>query len=178
MANIISLHACGRHLSMSNGLTSVFFSTLGLSGTRLAKSDEEKGLVTWLLERDQSAVGEGTVGFDVCEMPWNAANFDEMKRFLLSVIEGAKQRIGWEFLEYHPNEGLLFPRLQQFQELISDVEVGMLDSSATAQNRLKDTVEVRNDPAEAPNDPMACGFPRCKKHPVFLTAFGCYLCNH
>jgi len=42
---------------MSNGLTSVFISTLELSGTHLAKADNEKRMIVWLLERDQGAIG-------------------------------------------------------------------------------------------------------------------------
>lgn len=95
MGNIISLDICGQHISMSNGLTSVFISTLGLSGTRLAKTDDEKRMIIWLLEKDQSAIGSGTVGFDICEMPWNPVSFYATKCFLLNVIEGAKRKIGY-----------------------------------------------------------------------------------
>lgn len=133
MGNIVSFDKCGQNISMSNGLTSVFISSLGLSGTHLAKTDDEKQIIIWLLEKDQSAVGIGSVGFDVCDMPWNNANFDNIKCFLLNVIEGAKKKIGWEFLDYKPSEELLFPCLDQFY----------------------------------------C----CKKHSVFLTVFGCHLCN-
>ncbi len=97
MGNIISLDTCRQHISMSNGLTSVFISTLGLSGTHLAKTDNEKRMIVWLLERDQSAIGFGAVGFDICDMPWNCSAFDETKRFLLNVIDGVKKKIGWDF---------------------------------------------------------------------------------
>ena len=170
MGNIISLDICGQHISMSNGLTSVFISTLGLSGTRLAKTDDEKRMIIWLLEKDQSAIGSGTVGFDICEMPWNPVSFYATKCFLLNVIEGAKRKIGWEFLDYRTNEELLFPCFDQFYHLISNVDTNMLNPTTTL-NWLKDCMET-------PKDPVMCGYPCCQKHPVFLTIFGCYLCNN
>ena len=87
MGNIISLDTIGERISMSNGLTSVFIDVLGLSGTHLAKTAAEKRMIVWLLEKDQSAVGGGSVGFDVSEMPWTDTDFDDMKRFMLDVIE-------------------------------------------------------------------------------------------
>ena len=71
-----------------------FKHALGLSGTYLAKNDDEKRIIVWLLEKDQRAIGSGLVGFDICEMPWNVTNFNEMKCFLLNVIEGQKRELG------------------------------------------------------------------------------------
>lgn len=170
MGNIISLDICKQHFSMSNGLTDVFISVLGLSGTRLARNEIEKRMIVWLLEKDQSVVGCGTVGFDICEMPWEKASFGELKCFLLNVIEEAKKKRGWEFLDYQPNEGLLFPCLDQFYRLISITDVRMIDQAAV-QGWLDDTMEE-------PNNPISCGYPQCQKHPVLLTEFGCYLCNN
>ena len=169
MGNIISLDAAGRHFAMSNGLTSVLIDVLGLSGTRLAKTDTEKRMIVWLLEKDQSAAGGGTVGFDICEMPWNDRGFDDMKRFWLCVIEAAKRRTGWELLDYPPNEALLFPCLDRFHELISKAEPDIIDHGAV-ESWLCDT-------REDPDDPILCGYPQCPKHHVFLTVFGCHLCN-
>lgn len=169
MGNIVSLAKCGQNISMSNGLTSVFISTLGLSGTHLAKTDDEKQIIIWLLEKDQSAVGNGSVGFDVCDMPWNNENFDNIKCFLLNVIEGAKKKIGWEFLDYQPDEELLFHCLDQFYNMISNVNTGMINQTSAQ--------ECLNAAKEVPNDPVVCGYPCCKKHSVFLTVFGCHLCN-
>lgn len=129
MGNIVSLAKCGQNISMSNGLTSVFISTLGLSGTHLAKTD--------------------------C--------------FLLNVIEGAKKKIGWEFLDYQPDEELLFHCLDQFYNMISNVNTGMINQTSAQ--------EWLNAAKEVPNDPVVCGYPCCKKHSVFLTVFGCHLCN-
>ena len=170
MANIISLDSINERISMSNGLTSVFIDVLGLSGTHLAKTDAEKRMIVWLLEKDQSAVGGGAVGCDISEMPWDDTAFDDIKRFLLDVIEGARQRDRWNFLDYQPDEALLFPCLDKFYKLIAAMDTSMLNQEAI-QNWLRDTMEV-------PNDPNICGYPCCQKHPVFLSVFGCHLCNN
>jgi hypothetical protein len=31
--------------------------------------------------------------------------------------------------------------------------------------------------AAEPDDPVLCGFPRCSKHQILLTVFGCHICN-
>lgn len=170
MANIISLDSINEYISMSNGLTSVFIDVLGLSGTHLAKIDAEKRMIVWLLEKDQSAAGGGSVGFDISEMPWDDTAFEDIKRFLLDVIEGARQRDRWNFLDYQPDEALLFPCLDKFYRLISAMDTSMLNQEAI-QNWLCDTMEV-------PDDPNMCGYPRCKKHSVLLSVFGCHLCNN
>ncbi|MDE6728657.1 MAG: hypothetical protein K2J80_12080, partial [Oscillospiraceae bacterium] len=58
-------------LKMSNGLTAVFIDVITLAGSRIAQTVDEKRLIVWLAEKDQSVVGIGTVGFDIREMPWN-----------------------------------------------------------------------------------------------------------
>ena len=49
MANTIYLNNKDS-MSMSNGCTDVFLTTIGLSGSRLAVTDGEKRLILWLLE--------------------------------------------------------------------------------------------------------------------------------
>ena len=112
MANIIGINpqSCGCGLlQMSNGLTDVFLNVLILSGSALAKTVSEKRLIVWLAEKDQSRVGAGTVDFDLWEMPWDLNTFEEDRAFLLRVALGAKERLGWEKLNYRPNEDILFP---------------------------------------------------------------------
>lgn len=87
MGNIISLNALGQHIPMSNGLTNIFLSTLGLSGSHFAETEDEKRIIVWLLEKDQSVLGNGAVGFDVCEMPWSITDFEQSKQFLLATVE-------------------------------------------------------------------------------------------
>jgi hypothetical protein len=60
--------------------------------------------MVFLAEKNQHICGLGTVDFDIVEMPWDKASFDDDKAFMLRIIEGAKQKIGWETLHYQPNE--------------------------------------------------------------------------
>ena len=78
---------------------------------------------------------------DVSEMPWTDTDFDDMKRFMLDVIEGARRKDGWGFLDYQPNEDLLFPCLDQFYKLISDMDLRLFHQEA-AQKWLHDTMDV------------------------------------
>ena len=86
MANVIGFHSSDEEnssLVMSNGLTDVFIDVIALSGSQIAHTDDEKRLIVWLSEKDQSKAGAGTIGFDICEMPWNAKTFVENKQFLI-----------------------------------------------------------------------------------------------
>lgn len=163
MANVI-----GRDLSMSNGLTNVFINVLVLSGSRLAKTVDEKRLIVWLAEKDQSKVGMGTVGFDIEEMPWNIDCFEDNKQFLLDVIQSAKNKLGWETLEYHPNEKMLFPVLEKFSKMISRLEAKYI-----LPNALGEWLTAADS-----DDPVICGFPKCEKHGVLMSCFGCQVCNN
>ena len=171
MANVIGLHPQAERndsFSMSNGLTAVFTDVLALSGSRLAQTADEKRLVVWLSERDQSKLGGGTVGFDLCDMPWNPQTFEDNKKFLLSAAESAKHGLGWEYLDYTPNKSLLFPCLDKFAALISK-----LDIVDICPNALEEWLDAADD-----SDPVRRGFPTCPKHHTLLTVFGCHLCNN
>lgn len=169
MGNIISRNdkiPKSASISMSNGLTSVFISVLGLSGSRLAQRDDEKRLIVWLLEKDQSAVGIGTVGFHISEMPWNEADFEKNRRFLLSVIDGVKDKLGWDTLDYQPSESLLLPCIEQFELFIKQITLAEVDGKA-----------IQEWLAATESDTILDKFPKCPKHKVFLTCFGCHVCN-
>ncbi len=155
------------YLKMSNGLTAVFIDVMTLAGSRLAQTVDEKRLIVWLAEKDQSAVGIGTVGFDIREIPWNTERFEENKRFMLKVIEAAESRTGWDKLGYQPNEELLLPALKKFAEMISQMTAEDVDEN-----------ETREWFAAAEHDaPVLCGFPKCPKHGTLLSCFGCLICN-
>ena len=101
MGNVIYLEGQPEHtaLSMGNGLTDTLISALLLSGSQLAKTDHEKRLIVWLAEKDQSAVGMGTVGFSVLDMPWDRNTLEQNRSFLRRTVEQAKMRRGWDCLE-------------------------------------------------------------------------------
>ncbi len=56
------------------------------------------------------------------------------------------------------------------KRMISDMDLRMFHQEA-ARKWLHDTMDV-------PDDPIVCGYPRCPKHPVLLTVFGCHICNN
>lgn len=166
MGNIISLNS--NTISMSNGLTDVFIDVLILAGSRLAETVDEKRLIVWLAEKDQSKVGMGTVGFDIREMPWNIERFEESRRFMMKTIELAESRTDWDKLNYAPNEKLLFPALNKFSEMISEVV-----AKDIIQNALGDWLGAADK-----DDPVFLGFPKCGKHGTLLSCYGCHLCNN
>lgn len=171
MANIIRLNKkapVDKWVSMSNSLTSVFIDVLALSGSHLAVTDDEKRLIVWFSEKDQSAVGIGTVGFDIDEMPWNTITFEDNKKFLLNTIYQAKNRFGWKLLEYIPNETFIFVALDEFTRLLEKMRM---------EDIQKDALSEWLAAAES-DDPVLCGFPKCKKHNTLLTYFGCHVCNN
>lgn len=155
-------------LKMSNGLTAVFIDVLTLAGSRLAQTVDEKRLIVWLAEKDQSKVGIGTVGFDVREMPWNKEHFEENKRFVQMVVEAAENKTDWDKLNYQPNEELLFSALKKSAEMI-----GKLTADDVCPNALAEWLN-----AAEKDDPILNGFPKCEKHGALLSCFGCHLCNN
>lgn len=155
-------------IHMSNGLTDVFINVLVLSGSALAVTDDEKRIIVWLAEKDQSSVGMGTVGFDICGLPWNKNAFAGNKRFLLNVIEAAKSKDNWFFLDYEPNEELLFPCLDRFSKLISALEC--IDIDPMALHKWLSAADA--------SDPVLSDFPKCSKHGALLSCFGCQICNN
>lgn len=171
MANIVWLSTAGEDfgcVEMSNGLTDVFIDVLVISGSKSAQTIDEKRLIVWLAEKEQSKVGIGTVGFDICDMPWNKDAFAENKEFLLKIIEAAKSKEGRELLGYKPNEELLLPCLNKFSRLISKTESRDVNPEA-----LKEWLA-----AAEPSDPVITGFPKCPKHGVLLSCFGCRICSN
>lgn len=166
MSNIISLNS--NTISMSNGLTDVFINVLMLSGSRLAETVDEKRLIVWLAERDQSRVGIGTVGFDIREMPWNINRFEENRRFMLKTVGLAHTKTDWNKLDYAPNEKLLFPVLNKFSDMLSKLTAKDIDPNALGEW----LADANFD------DPIKCGFPKCEKHSTLLSCFGCQICNN
>lgn len=166
MSNIISLNS--DTISMSNGLTDVFISVLVLSGSRLAEIVDEKRLIVWLAEKDQSKVGIGTVGFDIREMPWNKECFEESRLFMLKTVGLAKNKTDWDKLDYAPNEKLLFHALSKFSDMLSTLAAKDIDPNALGEW----LADADSD------DPVFLGFPKCEKHGALLSCFGCQLCNN
>ncbi|WP_217592958.1 hypothetical protein [Cohnella sp. GbtcB17] len=156
-------------LSISNGATSVLFEVLALSGSDLAVTNREKEFIVWLNQWDQSIVGIGTVGFSISEMPWMKRDYNEAKRFLLSVIDSAINKHRWEDLNYTPNEEILLRILNHLRLLITNVQEEFRDESHYTEWSTTDELD------EYPTIPN--GFSRCSKHKILLSCHGCLLCN-
>lgn len=154
-------------LHMSNSGTSVFINVLCLSGGRLAETESQKRFMVFLAEKNQNVCGIGTVGFDIVDMPWDKDSFDEDKAFILKVIEGAKQKLGWETLDYRPNEEIVFDCLDTFRKLIEPMTSDdIIDASLT------EWLEEADE-----NDPVRCGFPKCMIHDTYVSIHGCQVCT-
>ena len=154
-------------LNMSNGLTSVFISAFGLSGSVLAKTEQEKNLVMYVLEKNQSVFGIGFVDFDIGCMPWDADNFDENKNFILSIVKGMYNETGWEKMSYSPNKQMLTRCINEFEKLImnmkrDDINIQEINEWFNAKERME---FIKN------------GFPLCEIHNVLSTIYGCQLCT-
>lgn len=170
MANYISFNDNASFdddsVKMSNGGTDVLINVLALSGSELAETDSEKRLIVYLSERDQ-IIRLGVVGFCITDMPWDKDTFSRDKEFIIKVIDGARNRLGWEKLGYEPNVEIVSRYLDSFEGLINRMTMDDIKENALREWLLK---------ADA-NDPVYKGFPRCEKHNTFLTCYGCQICN-
>lgn len=175
MGNIISFDGTVSEnddsLSMSNGLTDVFIDYLLLSGSQLAQSESEKRIVVFLAEKQQIKVGIGNVDFDIIEMPWERDSFETDKAFILKMIHHAKnllsEQSSWNLLGYEPEQKYSQYALNGFETLIKRMTINNIDEI----NLMKWLAAAKS------NDPINCGFPRCPKHGVLLSVFGCKFCN-
>lgn len=154
-------------IPMSNGMTAVMITILGLSATALAETEAQKALTVYLLEKDQSCVGIGNVGFALSELPWKRETFKQDKAFFLQALSGIKLEIGWQTLNYEPTKELLFPVVDRLIQLADQLTVDMIDEAATDEWFA----------AAKEDDPVVTGFPLCKEHRLLLTTFGCHACN-
>lgn len=111
-------------------------------------------------------MGLGLVGFDIVDMPWAKESFEEDKKFMLDVIDGVKNKLGWETLDYEPNEEVIFGYMDTFRKLIDRMTVDDID-----ENYLKDWLATTD-----PDDPVNCGFPKCEKHDAYISVAGCQVC--
>ena len=167
MANTIWYKEDPEIIGMSNGLTSSFINVIGLSGSKSAVKDYEKNLIIFLLEKDQSRVGIGTVGFDICTMPWNKNVFKEQKQFLIKVCENALQKDEWDKLDYEPSYEMLFNPIRSFTSLLKKMNPEDIDETES-EGWLKELEDERSNENK---------YPVCEIHNTLLTCFGCQICN-
>lgn len=171
MSNIIGINSnspVNEQLSVSNGTMDVLINVLLLSGSEIAVSDNEKMLIVWLAEKDQHNIGRGGADFDIAQMPFTVSGFSQEKSFLIKVTENALNKIGWSKLDYNPNEEIIMPLLEIFRKLIEKLTVN--DILENERQKWLDCAEI--------NDPVKCGFPKCRKHGTLLSLYGCQICNN
>lgn len=100
-------------------------------------------------------------------MPWAKENFEHQKKFMLDVIRGAREKLGWETLDYTPNEEIIFSFTDTFSDMIKKLIKEDIDQEA-----IEEWEKACED-----NEPMYNGYPVCKEHNMLLTIFGCHACN-
>lgn len=170
MGNRIKLHEnhenFEEHLKMSNGLTSVFIAVLVLSGSTLAQNKAEKEWMSWLASRDQGIHGRGAVGFCISDMPWTREGFVDEKDFVLRVIDGAREKLRWDVLNYNPTEEFVTFALDRFQNLIN-----LFDEQYINEEAYQEWQSYLKKYGFSENPPM------CQHHAVYLHPAGCVLCH-
>lgn len=154
-------------IPMSNGLTAVFITTFGLSATIFAETETQKALTVFMLEKDQSCVGRGNVGFALSELPWRRQTFKRDKEFLLQALSGIKEELGWQTLNYEPEKELLFPVVDRLIHLTEQLTEELIEEAAAVEWLM----------AAKEDDPIVTGFPRCEEHQLLLSLYGCHACN-
>ncbi len=75
---------------MSNSLTHSIYMTMMVEGAKIARTRWEKEFLIWLADHNQSVIGLGIVGFDVCELGWIKEDFVAQKQFLLQLLKNAQ----------------------------------------------------------------------------------------
>ena len=135
-------------------------------------------------------LGIGNVDFEICDMPWNSHTFDNDKIFIFSVLDSIKNKLGWETLDYNPREESVFSCVDSFRSLLDKMTVKDINREAieeweryitTWEAKYKRIISAESREYEKqwllPCNPISRGFPRCEKHDVLLSIFGCHVCT-
>lgn len=164
MSNLISLDARPDlpAVTMGNSITYVFFSTLSMALSEVARTDREVRMAIWVATHDQSILGHGWMDFDVADMPWNPATFDSDKAVALSAVDLALGKFGWDRLGHEPREDWLLECLQGFRTLLAALEVRHLH---------------RPDGKPKWDLLTPSSIERCGRHGAYKHAEGCIVCN-
>jgi len=147
-------------LPMSNGLAAVLFDVLCLAACRLAVSDWEKRLAYFLVQHDQSRIGNGVADLEVAQLGWTA-NFENEKRFVIAVVDAALAGSGWERLGFEPRLDGIIPTLKRLREMVVAFPASAIPGPELDEWK----------PDELPTKG------ECEFHRVYLHEAGCILCN-
>ena len=152
-------------VSISDTGTNVLLTVLVLAGSALAETDSQRRLIVWLAEQK---LNEGICrGFSLSDVPWDAESFDADRQFMVRTTDAASQKTGWLTLNYWPNAKALMPMLGWFRKGFVRLRAADINPAV-----LPDWLAGQED-----DDPVRCGFPRCKKHKTYLTWNGCIACQ-
>ena len=125
MSNTIRLNDSAptkRWLTMSNQGTGCFFDLLITASESFELTPAQENLVDFIrCRRDINDVAPGTTGFDIEEMPWEAASLHDDAVFLAEVAELAKDRAVWEKLDYEPDRAIVSTWLDLFASLVREM---------------------------------------------------------
>lgn len=149
-------------IQLSNLNTVTFIGVLALAVSALAKSDKQREFTAWISSHDQDVFGLGMVDFDLSQLPWASASFDDDRALILDVIVAAKARTGWNRLGFAPSEAWLQPRLDQFRTLIEVFAI-----ADTSQNNA-DVWSYGGKPEH---------WTVCPIHDIYQHSYGCVLCH-
>ena len=119
MANLLSYKSKGINHSISNGWTSVLYSTLLISGSGIAKTIWEKLFMIWLAEHDQGIIGYGMAGIDFDQIFWSVSEFEKQKEFVTGIAQKAINEKSWSKLDYETEEEVLEGLLNLWIDMFS-----------------------------------------------------------
>ena len=122
MANLLSHSTKNISYSISNGWTSVLYSTLLISGSRMAKTQWEKLFMIWLAEHDQNHIGLGMVGIDFDNIFWSTSDFEKQKKFVVGIAKKAIDEKYCEKLGCETNEETLTGLLNLWVDVFSNAQ--------------------------------------------------------
>ena len=171
MANLLSHVTKNISYSISNGWTTVLYSTLLISCSRLAKTNWEKRFMIWLAEHDQNYVGLGFAGIDFEDICWSPSDFEEQKEFVIAIAKNAIEEKLWKKLDPKTNVETITSFLNLWIELFS--------------NARADDIKPIDDFAwyNKPNLPDDLNR-QCFRYKIYLNKLGkterecCYLCSN
>ena len=170
MANHISHISKNVSHSISNGWTTVLYSVLLISGSKLAETHWEKLFLIWLAEHDQNHLGQGMVGIDVDSIHWSNSEYEQQGEFIVKIAQNAINNSCWNELNYNTDEKVLVELLNLWSDVFSNVRI--------------DNIVVKDDFAWY-NKPKPFQVEmKCHIHGIFLNQLGntkkdcCYLCHN
>lgn len=108
---------------MSNSLTHSIYMTMMVEGAKIARTRWEKAFLIWLADQNQSVVGLGIVGFDVCELGWIKEDFVAQKQFLLQLLENVQANKTYAQHPIYLKEEFGEPRIAAIHSILAPLQV-------------------------------------------------------